>query len=129
MSGVYARNRKITPFDPIDICARLQDAITKLVANEKYVPKKWRFILGLRVIDKADELMDVTIEANDINTRSHPELKVERKRLWHKARTKCTQLDRQLARLINVCPTADAGEMTEIITLLDAEDEALSKAH
>lgn len=129
MSGVYARNRKQTPFDPIDKGALLQDKIAELVANEKYVPKKWRFLLGVRVLDKVDEMMDTAIAANDINTRSHPEQKEERKRLWHEARTKCTQLDRQIARLINVCPQADAGGMTEIITLLDEEDEALSKAH
>ena len=129
MSGVFARNRKSTPFDPIDTCAKLQDKLAKFIADEKYVPKKWRFLLGVRILDKIDELMDTVFEANGINTRSHPELKDERKRLWHSARIKCDQLDRQIARLINVCPQANAGDMTEIIKLLDEEDTALSKAH
>ena len=129
MSGVYARNRKGTPFDPIDTGSKLQDKLASFIGNEKYVPKKWRFILGTRILDKVDEMMDLSIEANSINTTKHPELKDNRKKLWHEARTKCTQLDRQIARLINVCPQSDAGDMTEIITLLDDEDLALSKAH
>lgn len=129
MSGVFARNRKQTPFAPIDICAKLQDKLAEFIANEKYVPKKWRFLLGVRILDKVDDMMDTAIAANGINTKSHPELKEDRRRLWFDTRTKCTQLDRQIARLINVCPQADAGDMTEIILLLDAEDEALSKAH
>lgn len=129
MSGVYARNRKRTPFDPIDTGAKLQDKLASFIGNEKYVPKKWRFLLGTRILDKVDEMMDIAFEANAINTTKHPELKGERQRLWHKARVKCSQLDRQIARLINVCPQADAGDMTEIIELLDDEDMALSKAH
>ena len=35
MSGVYARNRKQTHFDPVDVAARLQDAVTLYVMNEK----------------------------------------------------------------------------------------------
>ena len=129
MSGVFARNRKPTPFDPIDIGAELQDKLSKFIGNEKYVPKKWRFLIGTRVLDKVDEMMDIAIEANSVNTRSHPELKSKRTELWYKAKAKCSQLDRRIARLINVCPQADAGDMTEIIKLLDKEDEALSRAH
>ena len=129
MSGVYARNRKGTPYDPIDIGAQLQDKISKFVGDEKYVPKKWRFLLGVRILDKVDEMMDLAIDANSINIKDHPELEYKRKEKWHDARTCLTKLDRQIARLINVCPTANAGDMTEIIKLLDSEDVALSKAH
>lgn len=129
MSGVYARNRKGTPFDPLDNAAKLQDALTKYIANEKYVPKKWRFLIGTRILDKVDELMDEAIEANRINVRTNPEKKNIRKEKWRHVRTICDKLDRQLARLINVCPTADAGDMSEIIKLLDKECEYLSKVH
>ena len=129
MSGVYARNRKPTSYDPVDIGAKLQDLLAKYIADERYVPKKWRFLLGVRILDKVDEMMDVVMEANNINLKGHPERKDLRKEKWHSARVKLTQLDRQVARLINVCPQADAGDMTEIIKLIDSEDTALSKAY
>jgi len=54
MSSVYARNRKKTPFDAVDFAAALQDAITKHCGDEKYVPKKWRLLIGQDLISKGE---------------------------------------------------------------------------
>ena len=129
MSQVYARNRKGTPFDPLDYAADLQDKLSKFIADEKYVPKKYRFLYGVRIIDHVDQLVDLAFDANEINTKQHPELQEKRKEAWFNARKQCRKLDRQIARLINICPSADAGDMTQILELLNKEDEALSKAH
>ena len=46
MSNVYTRNRKKTPFDVLANAEKLQDLVTLYVMNERYVPKKWRFMIG-----------------------------------------------------------------------------------
>lgn len=58
MSNVYTRNRKKTPFDVLANAEKLQDLVTLYVMNERYVPKKWRFMIGQDLIKKIDELND-----------------------------------------------------------------------
>ena len=66
MSNVYTRNRKKTPFDVLANAEKLQDLVTLYVMNERYVPKKWRFMIGQDLIKKIDELNDNIIAANSI---------------------------------------------------------------
>nr|DAT43491.1 MAG TPA: hypothetical protein [Caudoviricetes sp.] len=78
MSGAYAKDRKPTTFDPIITAAKLQDAVTIYVMNEKHVPKRWRLIVGVDLIQKADELNDNVIAANAIYATD--ETKLERRK-------------------------------------------------
>ena len=66
MSGVHERDRGETGFAPVDYAASLQDSVTTYVMNEKYVPKKWRYVLGIDAIRKADEIYDSVSYANKI---------------------------------------------------------------
>lgn len=66
MSNVYTRNRKKTPSDVLANAEKLQDLVTLYVMNERYVPKKWRFMIGQDLIKKIDELNDNIIAANSI---------------------------------------------------------------
>ena len=70
MSNVYTRNRKKTPFDVLANAEKLQDLVTLYVMNERYVPKKWRFMIGQDLIKKIDELNDNIIAANSIYAMS-----------------------------------------------------------
>lgn len=117
MSSVYARNRKQTPFDPLDFAAALQDAITKQCGDERYVPKKWRLLLGQDLLKKTDELMDNVMYANGLNTKEERQRKL-RQDYQRMAYINCDQIDRKLARLIEVVPTANAGGMHDILKLL-----------
>ena len=124
MSTVYARNRKRTPFDPVDFAARLQDLITKQCGDERYVPKKWRLLLGQDLISKADELMDNVMYANGLNAKDEKQ-KLLRLIYQRKAYINCDQLDRKIARLITVVPTADAGGMHDILEMLGKTQTAI----
>lgn len=44
--SVYKRNRKETATQYVVTAQALQRAIVQYVMNEKYVPKKWRFVLA-----------------------------------------------------------------------------------
>lgn len=74
MSNVYTRNRKKTPFDVLANAEKLQDLITLYVMNERYVPKKWRFMIGQDLIKKIDELNDNIIAANSIYAMNDQDL-------------------------------------------------------
>ena len=124
MSSVYARNRTRTPFDAVDFSAALQDEITKLCGDEKYVTKKWRLLLGQDLISKTDELMDNVMYANGLNTKDERQRKI-RQNYQRKAYINCDQLDRKLARLITVVPTANAGGMHDILKLLGDTQSAI----
>ena len=74
MSNVYTRNRKKTPFDVLANAEKLQDLVTLYVMNERYVPKKWRFMIGQDLIKKIDELNDNIIAANSIYAMNDQDL-------------------------------------------------------
>ena len=119
MSGVYAKDKKTTGFDPVDNAARLQDEVTRYVMNEKRIPKRWRMIIGVPLINKADMISDYAIAANETwCDERHIEI---RKDYWRKTITCCKQLDRLLHRAQNVIPSATAGSMEDILRLLNRE--------
>lgn len=123
MSGVFARNKKETFFAPRDYAAELQDAVTAYVMNEKRIPKRWKYVIGLDLIRKTDEIMDLAIDANRIPTdETHAE---KRRDKWDECLTACDQLDRKLKRAQKNIPTATAGSMKEILAWLDKEEKAI----
>lgn len=123
MSSVYAGDRRHTPYDPVDYGADLQDELSKFLADEKYVPKKWRLILGASTLAKADELMDNIIFMN--STPKGSKIRTERTSM---AIINCVQLDRMLSRLINTIPTASGGSMKKIIKDLTKVESGLRRA-
>ena len=124
MSQVYLKNRKETAYDPVDTAAELQDQVTLYVMNEKYLPKKWRFAIGLKIIDKCDELCNNAIAANEIWAKGAKNMEA-RKTLWTRAYINSKQLDRMLTRAMRVIPTVTANSLKEIADLLDKEEGLL----
>lgn len=117
MSNVYTRNRKKTPFDVLANAEKLQDLVTLYVMNERYVPKKWRFMIGQDLIKKIDELNDNIIAANSIYAMNDQDL-ASRKAYAQKAIANGYQLQRKLSRLIRCVPSATAASLEEITSLL-----------
>ena len=124
MSNVYTRNRKKTPFDVLANAEKLQDLATLYVMNERYVPKKWRFMIGQDLIKKIDELNDNIIAANSIYAMNEQDL-ASRKAYAQKAITNGYQLQRKLSRLIRCVPSATAASLEEITSLLSQEIDDL----
>ena len=122
MSNVYTRNRKKTPFDVLANAEKLQDLVTLYVMNERYVPKKWRFMIGQDLIKKIDELNDNIIAANSIYAMNDQDL-ASRKAYAQKAIANGYQLQRKLSRLIRCVPSA--ASLEEITNLLSQEIDDL----
>lgn len=121
MSQVYLRFRRETAYDPVDTAADLQDEVTAYVMNEKYMPKKWRYLIGKGIIDKCDELLDNVIAANETWAKGKRNMEL-RKELWEEAYKNCKQLDRKLTRAMKVVPTVTAKSLNNIADLLYKEE-------
>lgn len=126
MSNVYKRNQNPTRFDPVDFAKELQIVVTTYAMNEKYIPKKWRMVLGIDLIRKADEILDNIYYANEIRARDD-RTKALRSEYWCKAAANCKQLDRKLSRLQGCVPTATAHTQKPVLESLNKVQGAIAE--
>lgn len=124
--SVYKRNRKETATQYVVTAQALQRAIVQYVMNEKYVPKKWRFVLAQNCINLACEMMNNIIAAH--NTFPNTEEKLDiRKEYLRKAYINCYQIQDILMCMENVIPTVTAGNLGNITSLLLDEIGLITK--
>lgn len=64
--SVLARFRSESPFDVRDNARKLEVKIIRLCMNEKYFPKRYRFILTTNIIEDAHKMVDYIEAANMI---------------------------------------------------------------
>lgn len=124
MSQVYLKDRKETAYDPVDCAADLQDILTRYVMNEKYMPKKWRFVVGIKLIEKVDELTDYVIAANETWAKGKTNMELRHK-YWRAAYIACKQLDRKLQRAKTNIDTVTPDSLKTVIELLAKEEGLL----
>ncbi len=126
MSNVYKRFRGETDIQFIMTALELQVELTKYVNNEKYVPKKWRLILGLPIVNKVDEMVDNITFANTIYPTGVEEL--ERRRKYQtSAIANCFQLQNKIVKLEKCIDKVTIESLDKIIDLLCIELTLLKK--
>ena len=54
----YRRTRRETQFDTLDMAVSLKHKVSVYVMNDRYVPKRWRYINGKPAIDYARAIRD-----------------------------------------------------------------------
>ncbi|MBP3781772.1 MAG: hypothetical protein J6I68_00830 [Butyrivibrio sp.] len=64
--SVLARYRSESPFDTRDHARELEVRIIKLCMNEKYFPKRYRFILTMNIVEDAHKMVDFIEAANNM---------------------------------------------------------------
>ena len=124
MSDVFKRLRGTTGTQFEITALDLQTAITKYCVNEKYVPKKWRLLIGVPLINKVDELVDNISFANSIYPTDETELKT-RKKYQIKAIANCYQLQNLIIKLENTVDKVTIKSLDKIIDLLCQERNLL----
>lgn len=117
MSNVYKRLRGKTTTQFEINALRLQMLITKYCVKEKYVPKKYRLLIGVPLINKADELVDNISFANSIYVTNDEELRL-RKKYQTKAIANCYQLQNLIIKLEMTVDSVTIDSLNEIIDLL-----------
>lgn len=58
-----------------DTAYKIRIAVTKFAMNEKYVPKRWRPVVGFKLIEYGEQLMEHVVTANEIRLDTPDELK------------------------------------------------------
>lgn len=124
LSDVFTRLRGRTGTQFEITALELQTEITKYCVNEKYVPKKWRLLIGVPLINKIDELVDNISFANSIYPTDEKELQ-ERKRFQVRAIANCYQLQNLIIKLENTVDKVTIKSLDKIIDLLCIERNLL----
>ena len=127
MSDVFKRLRGTTGTQFEITALDLQTEITKYCVNEKYVPKKWRLLIGVPLINKVDELVDNISFANSIYvTKTSPESDFNLRRNYQiKAIANCYQLQNLIIKLENTVDKVTIKSLDKIIDLLCVERNLL----
>lgn len=120
MSNVYARKRSLSELQFYKTGQQLQTEITKFVMNDKKLPKKWRLVIGNKLINTVDSMMDNIIAANSIFPTDEELLK-KRSLYQTYANNNCFQIQNQLIRMYNCVPSVTLKSLMNIITLLHQE--------
>lgn len=127
MSDVFQRLRGTTGTQFEITALELQVEITKYSVNEKFVPKKWRLLIGVPLINKVDELVDNISFANSIYlTKDSPESDFRlRKQYQTKAIANCYQLQNLIIKLEKTVDKVTIQSLDKIIDLLCIERNLL----
>lgn len=124
MSNVYKRFRGETEIQFIMTALELQAEITKYVLREKIIPKKWRLIIGLPLINKIDEMVDNITYANSIYPKTKEELE-KRKEYQQKAIANCYQVQNKIIKMEKCIDSVTIKTLDNIIDLLCKELQLL----
>ena len=123
---VYKRNRKETSTQYVVVAQNLQVAVIKYMMNERYVPKKWRYMLAHGAMRISSDILDNVIGSYRTFPNTEERL-LERKRYLDKAVVGCYQLQSRLLCMVRTIDTVNAENLGNITSLLLDEIELLSK--
>lgn len=119
MGGVYKRLREETDFDTLELCDDLVRQTMKYVMNEKYVPKRWRFMCGEKLVNYADRIREYVTVANDI--RATDEEKLEQRNTYQsRALSYCNLYQSKLIDMEEVIDSVTCENLRQITDTLDA---------
>ncbi len=126
MSGVYERNRNMSPLEWM-VCAReIRKEINRLVRSEKVVFKSMRFTFGASLFEMARDLTRHTRAAYDRYPNT-PKGVLERKQYFQLAIDDCYYLEEELQFLKEYNASLNLNKLVTIADLLDKEIGILKK--
>lgn len=99
MSNVLARKRGISEMEFYNNAREIRAELTRLLMNEKIVPKRWRPVFTYPTIDLIKQLFSCMVQANGIYPYK-PEQVEERKRLQQYCIGYCEDIFDQLQYMI-----------------------------
>ena len=124
---VYKRNRKETATQYVITAQALQVAVIKYMMNEKYVPKKWRYMLAHGAMRISSDILDNVIGSYRTFPNTEERL-TERKRYLDRANVGCYQLQSRLLCMVRTIETVTAQNFLKEGTVVAVnEDEKTIK--
>lgn len=89
MSNVYARDRKVTTLETLNVAKELSIETYKLIMNDKKIPKKHRYFIGKSLYNITEKITENIYRANNIYPRS-PGDYIKRKSYQESALQECS---------------------------------------
>ena len=123
---VYKRNRKETATQYVVTAQALQVSVIKYMMTEKYVPKKWRYMLAHGAMRISSDILDNVIGSYKTYPNTEDRL-AERRRYLDRANVGCYQLQSRLLCMARTIETVTAENLGSITSLLLDEIELLNK--
>ena len=121
--SVLARFRSESPFDVRDNARKLEVKIIRLCMNEKYFPKRYRFILTTNIIEDAHKMVDYIEAANMIPLTEEFS---KRRRLYQKeALIRIENLFRKIILAEDLGFTIPEATLTELGEALSKEESLI----
>lgn len=121
--SVLARFRSESPFDVRDNARKLEVKIIRLCMNEKYFPKRYRFILTTDIIEDAHKMVDYIEAANMIPLTEEFS---KRRRLYQKeALIRIENLFRKIVLAEDLGFTIPEATLTELGEALNKEESLI----
>lgn len=124
MSNVFAKYHTPTGNEFYDKALYIKRELTRLVMNEKVMPKRYRFVYSIPIINKVTELLGwITAE---ITLYPTSEALVEKKKeIWYKALICNEQIIQMIQDMIFVLPTVIPEKFEQVGEALIEESKIL----
>lgn len=109
----------------------IRGELTRFLMNDKYVPKKWRFVFAYPTIGMITQLFNNMIEANDIYPYTEEAVE-RRKAIQSRTIDDCEKIYEQLQYMLTTLNYHDidadrpiAKQLLNVFTLLEIEEKLL----
>lgn len=119
MSSVLARNRSLSDLEFYRNGCELRKNLTRFVMNDKNVPKRYKFVFAMPMIDLLLKLFNNIVMANSIYPVNEHEMEIRRD-CQTKAIGNCEQIIQLLQYLIETLPV-DANKLVGITESIKKE--------
>ena len=117
--SVLKSRRELSEMQFFQTAVDIQDKLIEFCMNEKNVPKKYRFVYAMPIIEKAEELVDNIVAANTIYPKTNEEV-IDRRRYQTQALADCEKILQKLQSLRRRLG-ADSGLLKEIVAMIQNE--------
>lgn len=116
MSNVFARNRKETTLETLNVARELSITTYKLIMNEKKIPKKHRYFIGKSLFNTTEKIIENIFRANNIFPRTKEDL-LRRKAYQEKANQECSLFLNFLELYSSVLPELSYKDIEKLTNL------------
>lgn len=116
MSNLYAKDRKVTTLETLNVARNLSITTYKLIMNEKKIPKKHRYFIGKSLFNTTEKVIENIYRANNIFPRTNEDL-LKRKEYQECASQECSLFLNFLELYSNVLPELSYKDIEKLSNL------------
>jgi hypothetical protein len=124
MSNVFSRFHRPTGYEYWDNAVEIEIALTRFLMNEKNVPKKYRYVYAIPILNSIRRLQRQIVEAYTTYPTT-PERLAKRKALQQDAINTNEVIIQEIQRMILVLSQIDANKLDDIGNRLMRESALL----